>query len=286
MTPPAAIVDNYTHPRWLGVLTVVELNQIEQLYKKYGSIKQVSRELGVSRNTVRKYLRNIHAVQEGNLLEIYPEKRQINRPRSVVNDELVQIVHNYLQDNQIKPRKQRLSAAEIHRLVQGRGLQVGYTSIKNLVQDWNESHRHREVFVLQDPPVGYRAEFDWGFVDLTLGNIVQKVSLAIFTVNYSQYRFGRLFLNQTTFDVIQAHINFFNDIQAVPQVIVYDNATTIYDIRRKQYNQRFLLCATHYQFKPQVCNPASPHEKGSTEKSVSVVRKAAFSEKNRFTSLS
>jgi transposase-like protein len=74
------------------VLTVVELNQTEQLYKKYGSIKQVSRELGVSRNTVRKYLRNIDAVQEGNLLEIYPEKREINRPKSVVNDELIQLV--------------------------------------------------------------------------------------------------------------------------------------------------------------------------------------------------
>lgn len=286
MTPPISSCRHLSHPRWLGVLTVVELNQIEQLYKKYGSIKQVSRELGISRNTVRKYLRNIDAAQEGSLLEIYPEKREINRPKSVVNDELIQLVHNYLQDNLNKPRKQRLSAAEIHRLAQGRGFQVGYTTIKSLVRDWNESHRSREVFVLQDPPEGYRAEFDWGYVDLTLGNIVQKVSLAIFTINYSQYRFGRLFLNQTSFDVIQAHIEFFNEIQAVPQIIVYDNATTIYDIRRRQYNQRFLLCATHYQFKPQVCNPASPHEKGSTEKSVSVVRKAAFSERIRFTSLS
>jgi transposase len=59
----------------------------------------------------------------------------------------------------------------------------------------------------------------------------------------------------------------------------------IYDIRKKQYNQRFLLCATHYPFTLNVCNPSSPHEKGSTEKSVSVVRKAAFSEKIRFNSL-
>ncbi|MDD3052245.1 MAG: IS21 family transposase [Candidatus Cloacimonetes bacterium] len=185
-----------------------------------------------------------------------------------------------------KPRKQRLSGVEISRIIQGRGFQVSYSTIKNIIRNWNETHRHREVYVLQDPPEGYRAEFDWGFVDLTLGNIVQKVSLAIFTLNFSQYRFGLLFLNQTSFDVIQAHIHFFNEIKAVPQVIVYDNATTIYDIRKKQYNQRFLLCATHYQFKPQVCNPASPHEKGSTEKSVSVVRKSAFSERVRFASLS
>jgi len=268
------------------VISVTDIHQIQHLYEKLGSIREVSRELRLSRNTVRRYLRNIYDVQEGILEELKSEKRIICQPKRVVNEELIQIVHNFLQENQNKPRKQRLSAAEIHRLVQGRGFQVGYTSIKSLVQDWKETHRHREVFVLQDPPEGYRAEFDWAFVDLILGNTVQKVSLAIFTVYYSQYRFGKLFLNQTSFDVIQAHIDFFTDIQGVPQVIVYDNATTIYDIRRKQYNQRFLLCATHYQFKPQVCNPASPHEKGSTEKSVSVVRKAAFSEKIRFTSLS
>lgn len=204
----------------------------------------------------------------------------------MVNEELVRIVTNYLEENQGKPKKQRLSAADIHRLVQSRGFQVGYSTIKSLVHDWKENHRHHEVFVLQDPPEGYRAEFDWCYVDLTISNVIQKISLAIFTLNYSQYRFGRLYSNQTTFDVIQAHIDFFNEIQAVPQVIVYDNAPMIYDIRKKQYNNRFLLCSTHYKFKPQVCNPASPHEKGSVEKSVSVVRKAAFSEKIRFSSLS
>lgn len=249
-------------------------------------MRAVSRELGLSRNTVKKSLKIINDVHEGSAEEILPEKRVINQPKRVVNEELIQIIHNYLQDNLSKPRKQRLTGAEIHRLVQSRGLQVGYSTIKSIIHDWKETHRHHEVYVLQDPPEGYRAEFDWGYVDLTLGTTVQKVSLAIFTLNYSQYRFGRLFPNQTTFDVIQAHIDFFSEIQAVPQVIVYDNATTIYDLRKKQYNQRFLLCATHYQFKPQVCNPASPHEKGSTEKSVSVVRKAAFSEKTRFSSLS
>ena len=179
------------------MISVTDIHQIQHLYEKLGSIREVSRELRLSRNTVRRYLRNIYDVQEGILEELKSEKRIICQPKRVVNEELIQIVHNFLQENQNKPRKQRLSAAEIHRLVQGRGFQVGYTSIKSLVQDWKETHRHREVFVLQDPPEGYRAEFDWAFVDLILGNTVQKVSLAIFTVYYSQYRFGKLFLNQT-----------------------------------------------------------------------------------------
>ena len=267
------------------MISVADINQIQQLYEQLGSIREVARELHISRNTVRKHLRDIYSVQEGLIDELKQEKRFIHQPKRVVSEELIQLVHNYLQDNRTKPRKQRLTGVEISHLVQGRGFQVSYSTIKSIIRDWKATHTHREVFVLQDPPEGYRAEFDWGFVDLTIGNTIQKVSLAIFTLNYSQYRFGRLFLNQTSFDVIQAHIFFFNEIMAVPQVIVYDNATTIYDIRKKQYNERFLLCATHYRFKPQVCNPASPHEKGSTEKSVSVIRKSAFSEIIRFGSL-
>lgn len=285
MTHPKVIVVTSAINRWLEVISVSDINQIQHLYEKLGSIREVSRVLGLSRNTVRKYLRNIENVQEGILEELKPEIRTIHQPKRVVNEELIGIVHNYLETNRERPLKQRLSGVEIHHLIQGRGFQVSYSTIKIIIRDWKKSHHHREVFVLQDPPEGYRAEFDWGYVDIILDNILQKVSLAIFTLNYSQYRFGKLYSNQSTFDVIQAHIDFFNEIKGVPQVIVYDNATTIYDIRKKQYNKRFLLCATHYQFKPQVCNPASPHEKGSCERSVSVVRKSAFSEKIRFNSL-
>ncbi len=223
-------------------------------------------------------MESLISVQEGNAVEIVTINRKVKQPKRVLTDDLISLVHSYLEDNQTKPRKQRLSGTEIHRIVQARGYQISYSSIRDIIHDWKDTHRHRDVFILQDPPEGYRAEFDWGYVDLTLGNVIQKISLAIFTLNYSQYRFGRLYLNQTTFDVIQAHIDFFNEIKVVPKVIFYDNATTIYDLRKKQYNQRFLLCATHYQFTPNVCNPASPHEKGSTEKSVSVVRNLPFAD--------
>jgi transposase len=90
---------------------------------------------------------------------------------------------------------------------------------------------------------------------------------------------------QSSFDVIQAHVDFFNTIVAVPQTLVYDNATTIYDRRTNRYNSAFLSCATHYGFEPKVCNCANPNEKGSCEKSVSVIRRAAFSENHHYQSI-
>ncbi len=259
------------------------ISEIQRLYAEYGSISRVSRELRISRNTVRKHLNHIQEVRDGLQKELLPEK-QIHNNR-VVTDNLISFVHKKLEENKSKPKKQRLSAIDIHRLAQAGGHQVGYSSIKKIVHDWKETHHSRDIYVMQDPPEGYRAEFDWGFVDLIINGSLRKIPISIFTLNFSQYRFGRLYPTQTSFDVIQAHVDFFNTIIAVPQTMVYDNATTIYDRRIDRFNPTFLSCAIHYGFEPKVCNCASPHEKGSCEKSVSVVRRAAFCENLHYQSL-
>lgn len=264
---------------------MILVNEIQRLYDEYGSISRVSRELKISRNTVRKYLHRIQEVRNGFQEELVFDPQKPIRPKRIVTPQLIEFVHRKLDENKSKPRKQRLSALDIHRLAQASGHQVGYSSVKKLVYEWKQSNDTRDIYVLQDPPEGHRAEFDWGYADLVIHGSLRKIPLAIFILNFSQYRFGKLYPSQTTFDVIQAHVDFFEDIGAVPQTIVYDNATTIYDRRTDRYNSSFLLCATHYGFEPKVCNCASPHEKGSCEKSVSVVRRAAFCEQMQFETL-
>jgi len=258
-------------------------DEIKRLYDKYGSISQVSRELKISRNTIRKYLARLNNVRDGIQSEIVTDKKR--RTNRILTPQLVEFVNRKLEENKTKPRKQKLSALDIHRLAQASGYQVGYSSIKNLVHEWKQTNTSREIFIIQDPPEGYRAEFDWGFVDLCINGSYKKIPLSVFTLNFSQYRFGKLYPSQTTFDVIQAHVDFFNAIVAVPQTLFYDNATTIYDRKTDRYNSTFLSCARHYGFEPKVCNCASPHEKGSTEKSVSVIRRSAFSENIHYSTL-
>ena len=94
------------------MISVADINQIQQLYEQLGSIREVARELHISRNTVRKHLRDIYSVQEGLIDELKQEKRFIHQPKRVVSEELIQLVHNYLQDNRTKPRKQRLTGVE------------------------------------------------------------------------------------------------------------------------------------------------------------------------------
>lgn len=48
---------------------VYEVKEIQRLYQEYGSIREVTRLTGISRNTVRKYLRRIEAVKLGSAKE-------------------------------------------------------------------------------------------------------------------------------------------------------------------------------------------------------------------------
>ena len=264
--------------------TMTDVQRMKTLYDLSGSYRHVAREMRVSRNTVRKYLRRVDEVRAGNRSEILPQVREIKQPRRVVTDELLSLVHSLLESNQEKPRKQRLTGKMIHDLVIQSGHEVSYPTVKRLIQNWNKEHKHRKVFILQEPEPG-RAEFDWAEIHLQIQGSWIKLCLAVMVLTGSLYRFAQLFYRETQQDVIETHIQFFEQIQAVPIRIIYDNMRAVYDIKRKEFNDTFLRFSTHYGFKPCVCNPSSPQEKGTDEQSVGYIRRNVFSIRTSFESL-
>jgi hypothetical protein len=150
---------------------------------------------------------------------------------------------------------------------------------------WKRTNAPREVFILQEPRVGQRAEFDWGEVHLSIEGICLKFYLAVFVLPFSLYRFARLYPRSTRLEVIQAHIEFFHEIGAVPETIFYDRMSVVYDSQKQKLNDSFLEYSMHSGFRPCVCNPASPQEKGTDEESVGYIRRVAFGERSSFESI-
>jgi hypothetical protein len=85
-------------------------------------------------------------------------------------------------------------------------------------------------------------------------------------------------------EVIQAHTEFFHEISAVPETIFYDRMSVVYDSQKQKLNEKFLEFSMHSGFCPCLCNPASPHEKGTDEESVGYIRRVAFGERSSFES--
>jgi hypothetical protein len=239
----------------------------------------------VSRNTIKKYIRRFYDVRSGIRDEILPKDRQIEQPRRTVTDEMIEFIHSLLEENLTRPKKQRMSGRQVHDKLIQTGYSIGYSTVREIIADWNKSHISREVFILQEPEPGYRAEFDWCEVSLQIKGVWTKVSMAVMVLNWSLYRFARLYCHETQQQVIDAHIQFFHEIQSVPRYIYYDNLRAVYDYPRKKFQDAYLQFASHYGYSYEVCNPVSPHEKGTDEESVSFIRRTVFGEKTSFESL-
>jgi transposase len=219
---------------------MADIRRIVDLYELYGSYKKVARELNISPNTAKKYVLRVKDVQEGVAEEILPKDRKIIQPSRVLTDTVRQKIHQYLESNLEQPRKQRLTAKRIWELLVTDGHKIGYTSVKDEVARWKRTNSPREVYILQEPRVGQRAEFDWGEVHLRIRGIWSKFYLAVFVLPFSLYRFARLYPRSTRLEVIQAHTEFFHEIGAVPETIFYDRMAVVYDSQKQKLNEKFL----------------------------------------------
>lgn len=265
--------------------TLSDIQQIVASYNQCGSYSQVAREMHVSRNTIKKYIRRFYDIRSGIRDEILPKNRKIEQPRRSITDEMIRFIHSLLEENLTRPKKQRMSGRQVHDKMIQTGYSIGYSTVREIIADWNKSHISREVYILQDPEPGYRAEFDWCEVSLQIQGTWTKISMAVMVLTWSLFRFARLYCHETQQEVIDAHIQFFNEIQSVPRYIYYDNLRAVYDYPRKKFQDTYLQFASHYGYSYEVCNPVSPHEKGTDEESVSFIRRNAFGERTSFESL-
>jgi transposase len=176
---------------------MADIRRIVDLYELYGSYRKVARELNISRNTVKKYVHRVEDVQDGAAEEILPKDRKIAQPPRVLTEPVRKKIHEYLESNLERPRKQKLTAKRIWELLTSDGHKIGYTTVKEEVARWKRSNSPRDVYILQEPRVGQRAEFDWGEVHLCIGGIWLKFNLGVFVLPFSLYRFARLYPRST-----------------------------------------------------------------------------------------
>ena len=263
-----------------------DVDRIRQLYQETGSCRKVADIMGISRNTVTKYLNRIEDCKNGDSEEIVPIIRNLQRPKPALSDDIANKIHTYLEENQKKPKKQRLNAHQIYLALRYNGIDISYSTVKREVSRWKKNNVFRDVCIAQDYESGYRAECDWGKVYLRIKEKQSKYCLIVIVLNNSLYRFGRVYPNESQTNLFHALIAWFHDIGGVPETIFFDNMKTVVnDAGDKVFNERFLHFASHYGFQTNACNPASPQEKGTVEKSVSVVRTAAFGFRDSFSSL-
>jgi len=272
-------------------------------YRDGYSERRIARELGINRETVRRYLTEYNKAR-GKLSDA-PETDEVlieeivkipkydssNRENKKFTDEISREVDRLLQVNEEKRsrglHKQVMKKIDILEHLHEQGYNIGYTTVCKHIN--RKQVKRREAFIRQVYNPGDVCEFDWGEVKLEIGEKLQTLCMAVFTPAMSNYRYALLFHRQDTAAFLQAHVLFFEHIGGVFHTMVYDNMRVA--IRKfvgpseKEPTEALLKLSTYYQFHFRFCNVASGNEKGHVERSVEFVRRKAFSNNDRFPTL-
>ena len=232
------------------------------------SRRQVAKEFGISRLTVRKYVG-----------ETVPS-RKVSAPRARPVWEAVQARVEALLTESVQwtGGKQRLTATRLHALLRAEGKQVGVTVVKAAVAEWRR--QRREVFV----PLTYRpgdlAEVDFFEVLVDIDGSRRKAWLFLMRLMYSGRDFAWIYERQDQISFLDGHVRAFAHFEGVPARVAYDNlraaVVRILVGGARTLTPRFTALAAHYLLEVCFCRPGEGHDKGGVEARGKAIRQQAL----------
>ena len=261
------------------MLVVETIAKIRRYYfVENKKIREISRLLRLSRNTVRKVIRS--GITE------HSYKRS-SQPMPRLGDYL-SLVEDLLEKDWKRPRKRRLTARRLFELVQTEGYKGSYDSIQRFTKKWREEKGavSRSIFIPLQFEAGDAYQFDWSHEDVLLNGIAHKVKVAHFRLSHSRHFFVAAYPRESSEMVFDAHNRAFAFFGGTCKRGIYDNMSTavtkVLHGKERIFNHRFVQLCSHYLVEPVACTPGAGWEKGQVEKQVKNVREWMFTPRPRF----
>ena len=221
------------------------------------SIRKIARDLGVSRNTVRKY---VEADGE-------PRRREASKRPQPVLDEVRERIDEILLEWGLRTTpKQRITGTLVHQQLQGEGYQVGSTTVRAYLAE--KRRARQEVYLPLVWRAGDAAQVDFFEVTVEVAGERQKAWLFLLHLMYSGRDYAWLYerCNQVAF--LDGHVRAFEHFGGVAQRCIYDNLKAAVKRRlgvERELSTRFLALCSHYLFEPCFARPGEGHDKGGVE---------------------
>ena len=249
-------------------------------FVKGRTIKEIARELKVSRNTVRKVLRSGSTAFEY-AREVQPQPK-LGAWRADLD--------GMLAENEAKAAREQLTLIRIFEALRGRGYEGGYDAVRRYAR----ARRKRRGQVTADAyvPLSFAAgeafQFDWSHEVVVLNGVTSVIKVAHVRLCHSRMLFVRAYPRESQEMVFDAHDRAFAFFRGTCSRGIYDNiktaVETVFIGKDRAFNRRFLQMCSHYLIEPTACTPAAGWEKGQVENQVGLVRERFFTPRLRFKS--
>jgi transposase len=241
------------------------------------SIKEIARDLKISRNTVRRILRS------GETSLSYEREVQ---PRPRLGSWKADL-DRMLTINAGKAPRERLTLIRLFEELRALGYEGGYDAVRRYARAWSREHASQTVavFVPLSFAPGEAYQFDWSHEIVVINGVTVTVKVAHMRLCHSRMMFFRAYPRETQEMVFDAHERAFAFFKGACTHGIYDNMKTAVDTifvgKDRQYNRRFLQMCSHHLVDPVACTPASGWEKGQVENQVGLVRERFFTPRLR-----
>ncbi len=240
-------------------------------------IKRISRERGLSRNSVRKILRC------GETAFSYERPMQ---PLPKLGA-FVERLEAMLEANEKRSKRDRFRLTRVFDDLRREGYEGGYDSVRRYAKRWRaaQSTGVANAFVPLVFAPGEAYQFDWSHEFVVIGGVTTKIKLAHHRLCHSRMRFLVAYPRETQEMVFDAHDRAFAFFGGACARGIYDNMATAVDAilvgKERRFNRRFERMCSHHLVEPTACSPAAGWEKGQVESQVKTSRERFFTPRLR-----
>jgi transposase len=224
--------------------------------------KAIARELGVSINTVRRYVRR--PADPGR--QVRPAARRLTDAWR----DLTRTLYVGPADG---------NAVVVQRLLGERGLLVSTRTIERAVADIRRAARVAQLATVRvETPPGDQLQIDFGQQRVPIGDTVVRVFLLVAVLSYSRRVFVKAFLSERQDDWREGIAAAFTHFGGVPRTLLGDNARALVTGRDREtrtvlFQPGYLAFCRDWDVQPRACAPYRARTKGKTEAGVKFVKR-------------
>jgi transposase len=245
------------------MLTEERILEIRILSRRGLSIRAIARELGISRNTVRKYLRG-EAIRPA-------EHRGPGRPRKLEPYE------DWIRRRVEAAAPIVLPATVLHREVTAMGFDGTVRTVRRFMATLRPEPVIEPVVRFETAP-GHQAQMDWG--EYRLG--AEKIYAFVGVLCFSRFLYFEYVRSMCSEVLIACHRRMLAAFGGVPREILYDNMKTVvtqrnaYGRGRHRFHDGIQMLAAECGYRPRLCQPYRPQTKGKVERAIDYVANSFF----------
>ena len=243
---------------------------IRLLHLRQGKSKSwIALALGISRNTVAKYLKDCES-----------PKYRVTQPRGKpVSDKWREHVRQILAEDRDAPRKQKHTSKRIFdRLVAEHQYTGSERTVRAMVADIKNRATAKAGLPLQFSP-GKDAQVDFGESYADIAGVRTKLQVFELRLNYSRKKFVMAVMSANMESFMEAHVRAFEFLGGVPERLTYDNLNLavvhVGKGKQRTLTKKFNELKGFYAFETNFCTVGieGAHEKGGVEGGIGYSRR-------------